>query len=60
MAYEKEDDPNIQQVFSYLQIVEEVKHLTDDVASARLLELHSLPLAVVPAHNLKSAEVCNL
>ncbi|XP_034233929.1 60 kDa SS-A/Ro ribonucleoprotein-like isoform X2 [Thrips palmi] len=57
MTFDKEDDPTIQQVFSYLQIVEEIKHQTDVQASARLIELHNLPIVVVPAHNVKSPEV---
>lgn len=57
MCYDKENNPNIQEVFSYLQIVEEVKHQTDAQACARLLELHHLPIAVVPADLQKSSEV---
>ena len=49
--------PDVQKVLSYLQVVEEVKHLSDQQNCARLLEVHKLPIGVVPHTLHKSAEV---
>lgn len=51
------ENPNVQKVLSYLQVVEEVKHQTDQQSCARLIEAHKLPLGVAPHTLLKSAEV---
>ncbi|KAE8749429.1 hypothetical protein FOCC_FOCC003942 [Frankliniella occidentalis] len=51
------DDPDVQKVLSYLQLIEDVKHQTDAQACARLFEAHQLPKEMVPSTLYKSAEV---
>ncbi|KAK3926459.1 60 kDa SS-A/Ro ribonucleoprotein [Frankliniella fusca] len=51
------DDPAVQRVLSYLQIIEDVKHQTDVHSCARLVEAHNLPKEIVPQQFFKSAEI---
>lgn len=57
MVFDQEEDKILQQVLSYLQIIDEVKRLTDVHACARLLELHKLPISLAPSQSVKSPEV---
>jgi 60 kDa SS-A/Ro ribonucleoprotein len=51
------DKPEAQQVMSYLQMIEDFKHCSDEHHAARLIEMHSLLLEHIPGHLLKSKEV---
>ncbi len=51
------DDPDVQKVLSYLQLIEDVKHQTDAHTCARLIEVHQFPKEMVQHPLLKSAEV---
>lgn len=52
------ENPGLQKVLSYLQIVYDVKHQTDPQTCAGLLESHNLTKEFIPSPLYKSVEVC--
>lgn len=52
------ENPGLQKVLSYLQIVHDVKHQTDPQTCAGLLESHNLTKEFIPSPLYKSVEVC--
>lgn len=51
------DNPEANDILSYIQTIEDFKHLTDEQLAARTIEMHHLTLDHVPAHLTKSREV---
>ncbi|KAJ1520768.1 hypothetical protein ONE63_003863 [Megalurothrips usitatus] len=51
------ENPSVQKVLSYLQVVEDIKHNEDKQTCARLLESHKLTKDIAQVEHLKSAEI---
>lgn len=51
------ENPEVAEILSYIQTIEDFKHFTDDQQAARTIETHHLTLDHIPAHLTKSKEV---